>query len=144
MTNKNDIIALGKYEQYRQLCHGVKDGNSRAIQEAAMMLSAIIPTNATLVPIPSHYGYATYMLDLALEVAKVNGCSVDNCIVSSERAKLYDLKMKGSSLDIDFRLTHRPCGNLYLIDNCIDTGKTYGAACKAIGCVPIITIGLVN
>lgn len=144
MMKKNDIIALGIYEQYRQLCHGVKDGNSTAIQEAATMLASIIPNNATLVPIPSHHGYATYMLDLALQVARVNSCSVDNCIVSSERAKLYDMKMKGLSFYLDFRLLHRPCGNLYLIDNCVDTKRTYNAACNIVGQVPIITIGVVN
>ena len=134
------ILSLGEYERYRQLCHGVKNGSERAISDAAVLLSTLTPSDSTLIPIPSHCGKATYMLDIALQIAKLKGCAVDPCIVSGERAKLYDIKMAGGQINLDFRLTHTPRGNIYLLDNCVDTGTTYRAASKLIGLVPIITI----
>jgi len=44
---------------------------------------------------------------------------------------------------LGFKLTHRPCGNLYLIDNCVDTGMTYNAASMLIQ-APMITIANTN
>ncbi len=136
----SSILSLGEYERYRQLCHGVKDGSERAISDAAVLLSALTPSDSTLIPIPSHCGKATYMLDIALQIAKLKGCTVDPCIVSGERAKLYDIKMAGGQINLDFRLTHTPRGNIYLLDNCVDTGMTYMAASRLLGLVPIITI----
>ena len=136
----SSILSLGEYERYRQLCHGVKDGSERAISDAAVLLSALTPSDSTLVPLPSHHGKATYMLDIALQIAKLKGCTVDPCIVSGERAKLYDIKMAGGQINLNFRLTHTPRGNIYLLDNCVDTGMTYRAASRLLGLVPIITI----
>lgn len=136
----NNILSVGFYNQHKQLCHGVKNGNERAIHDAATMLASITPADAVLIPLPSHYGRATYMLDIAQQVAKIKGCEVDPCIASAERIRLYDAKKMGKTLELGFKLTHRPCGNLYLIDNCVDTQKTYNAACDLLGNIPMITI----
>ena len=108
------------------------------------MLAAITPTDSVLIPVPSHQGSATYMLDIALQIAAINGCRVCNCLASAERIKLYDAKMAGVNLNIDFYLTKSPSGNLYLIDNCIDTGNTYAAARRLLGDIPMITIATTN
>lgn len=143
MMKSNNILALGDYyTSLRELCHGVKDGNARAIREAAQLLLGIVPDCSTLIPLPSHYGVPTYMLDLANLVASKKNCRVDPCIKSCERKKLYDLKMRGQSAYLDFRLTHKPTGNLFLIDNCVDTGTTYEAAKRLLGEIPIITIAI--
>lgn len=140
----NGVLSIGQYEQYRLLCHGVKDRHEDSIREAAVMLAAITPSNSVLIPIPSHQGFATYMLDIALKIASINGCRVCNCLASAERMKLYDAKMAGANLNIDFHLTSNPSGNLYLIDNCIDTGRTYAAARRLLGDIPMITIATTN
>ena len=136
----SNILSIGRYEQYRLLCHGVKDRDEKSFSEAAALLAAITPPDAVLIPIPSHQGRATYMLDIALQIAAINGCRVCDCLASAERIKLYDAKMAGVNLSIDFHLTKSPTGNLYLIDNCIDTGKTYAAARRLLGDIPMITI----
>lgn len=140
MKKMNDIVCLGFYERFRELCHGVKAGNARAITDAASLLSQIVPTDATLVPIPSHYGRATYTLEIANGISKIVGCHIDDCIVGEERRPLYELKKKGIATKLNFRLMHYPIGNIYLIDNCIDTGTTRLAATSLLGDIPMITI----
>lgn len=136
---KSDIISLGKYEQHRQLCHGVKNGNISAIIDAAALLASITPEDSTIIPIPSHYGRPTYTMDIAMHIAKIKNCVVDTCIVGNERKRLYDLKKDNLPIDLNFYITHRPKGNLFLLDNCVDTGTTYRAAKRLLD-IPIITI----
>ena len=136
----DNILSVGMYEQFRQLCHGVKSGNTKAVNEAAFLLSGITPSNATLVPIPSHYGRTTYTLELAKQIAKLTGCMVDDCLAGPERETLYSLKYRGILTDLGMALLHNPNGNIYLLDNVIDTGHTYRASSRLVGNVPIITI----
>lgn len=140
----DNVICLGEYEMFRELCHGVKCGNALAINNAVKLLLEITPSNATLVPIPSHFGTATYTLEIANKIAMIKGCSVYPCIVSPERGRMYDAKKLGKSINLNFVLKNTPSGNIFLFDNCIDTGATYDAATRLIGVVPIITIAKTN
>ena len=143
MKMLNNILALGDYyTSLRELCHGVKDGNAKAIREAAKLLSSVVPDCSTLIPLPSHYGVPTYTLDLSNLIAFGKNCKVVPCIVSGGRKKLYDLKMQGQTAQLDFRLAYKPTGNLFLVDNCVDTGATYEAAKRLLGEIPIITIAI--
>ena len=139
----NKILSVGCYAQYKELCHGVKKCNERALHDAARLLSTITPQGATLVPMPSHYGHATYMLDLALMVAALTNGRVDDCLAGRERISLYQAKKQHIGTDLDMVLTHQPDGRVFFIDNCVDTGMTYNAASMLIQ-APMITIANTN
>ena len=142
--NNNLVTYIADYYTggYRELCHAVKERNERAIIEAAKLLATITPANAVIVPIPNHEGYATYTKHIALEISKINGCKVLDLLFSDKRDTLYNSKLKGSKIALNFQTkSTTPNGNIILIDNVIDTATTYNAACNAMKKqLPLITI----
>jgi hypothetical protein len=116
----------------RELAHGVKAGNERAIMQMAQEMAALLGPSDVLVPIPSRTGRATVTLAMAKEIARRSGAVVADVLRGAERtASLYDLKRRGvdvSTVDFGYRVEGESPNNPVLIDTVLDTGATVRAA----------------
>lgn len=97
-----------------------------------------IPTNAVLVPMPSHTGRATYTKDLCRLIARETAAEVCDYLRGKERETLYNLKKQGRHIlpaKLGFYLSQPlPAGKrVIIIDNVVATGTTAAAAVRAIG-----------
>lgn len=97
-----------------------------------------IPTNAVLVPMPSHTGRATYTKDLCRLIARETAAEVCDYLRGKERETLYNLKRQGRHVlpaKLGFYLSQPlPAGKrVIIIDNVVATGTTAAAAVRAIG-----------
>ena len=150
------VVSLGDYqnEEIRALAHGVKDGNSVAIEAAVgAMVKALqeMPEakNAVIVSIPSHKGYGGPVQRLAKDLSEKSGIPYIDALNGAEHESLYEWKKNhpGEELpelffseDKDYPI---PEGKTpILIDNVIDTGHTAWAAVDALEAQPVmLTIG---
>ncbi len=134
------IITAANYYQTlgaRDLCHGLKEGDSAAIAIVATRMAqylAMLPPDSVLIPIPSHTGHATATLSLAEQLAKLSGLPVANIIKGRNREPLYAIKQNGQSIPSKFfgffttaTLNDKP---YVLIDSVYDTGQTVHSAAK--------------
>lgn len=126
-------FVLGEYSRFRSECHKVKVGNKDSIEMTAHLLSKYICENDVLVPMPSHYGYATYTKDIATIISQLRGCPVEDCLKCVPHNTLYQTKKNGQDLSLEMFSLYVPSGNLILIDNVIDTGLTMDSAISAMG-----------
>lgn len=130
------IHHAGSYKETRRLCRKVKEGDLKALDEAAEALSSILPENSVLVPMPGRFGYAAYTLMLAIRIAMKRGFKVENCLRGETRDGLCETKREGKKpTEPKFWKQYRPTkGKRHvLIDNVYDTGTTARAAEKAMG-----------
>ena len=150
------VVSLGDYqnEEIRALAHGVKDGNSVAIEAAVgAMVKALqeMPEakNAVIVSIPSHKGYGGPVQRLAKDLSEKSGIPYIDALNGAEHESLYEWKKNHPgeeqpelffSEDKDYPI---PEGKTpILIDNVIDTGHTAWAAVDALEAQPVmLTIG---
>lgn len=127
------------YEFARELAHRVKEGDKDAIHKAATLLWKKIPRGSVLVPIPSHYGVATYTMDLARELGELAHVPVVDALRCSPRDTLYGKKLQGrrpqdidlgiySSNDVVTSKILSRATNVILVDNVVDSGLTYKAS----------------
>lgn len=127
------------YGSVRALAHGVKDGDVDAIDQASLIMMKYVPSNSVLIPIPSHYGNATYTLKLANFIAKRAKSKVLDILSSNPREMLYKQKIRGvdiSKINLGFKVVDdeninkmlHSARNIILIDNVIDSGATYEQA----------------
>ena len=114
-------------------CHHIK--NSRAKWEMKMYVAQklrplVKESNALIVPVPSHIGYATY----TKEIAEMTGLEVLDCIRCFPHETLYDRKKRGEIvrpeelqfyLDATETVPERP---IYIFDLVSATGVTAKAA----------------
>ena len=113
--------------------------STKAISEAADLMSPLIPDNAVLIPAPSHKGMATDMLDLAHAIESRTGVAVYDVLKSDPRQSQYQTKREtGKALTADQLGIHMegelPKGKLpVVIDNVVNTGNTAEACIKALG-----------
>lgn len=131
-----EVGCLGEYRQVRRLCKAVKEGDTDALDLAAALLAVRIPKTAVLVPVPGRFGRAVYTLSMAVRIAYLNGCRVENCLGGETRDSLCDLKHDGKETTepVFKRKWNIPAGEDYvLLDNVCDTGTTMKAAAKALG-----------
>jgi len=161
-ANGVKYTSAGEYyadPELRELAHGIKNSDSKAINKAARIMSKLIPNDAIIVPMPSRSGKSTTMLKLAEAIASVKGGSVEviDAIQGLSRISQYDSKKSGRPLtvkDMGFKNTieldsERP---VVVIDNVVASGVTGLAAIKAIPNAEIVTLahdttggrGLVN
>ncbi len=133
------IIATANYYKtigVRDLCHGLKEGDSAAIAIIADRMAqyiAVLPPDSVLIPIPSHTGQATATLSLAEQLVKLSGLPIANIIKGNNREPLYAIKQNAQSILPEFfgffttaTLTDK---TPVLIDSVYDTGQTaHGAA----------------
>lgn len=133
-------FATGNYRADRrnETAHAMKEGANWAIIRAAREMVQYIPTNAVLVPMPSHTGRATYTLELCRMLAKETAAEVRDILRGSERETLYDLKKQGRHImpkKLGFYVTEPAPTNrrILIIDNVVATGTTAAAAVQAVG-----------
>lgn len=138
LSIKKNCIAVGKHAGHlRELAHQVKTGDKTAILSAALLMSSLVPQNATLVPIPSHEGDATYTYDIAREISKLKGVQVVDAIQGFSRESSHEAKLQGrnnASKVWFYKVEDIPKDSqIVFIDNCVATGKTTQAARHALG-----------
>lgn len=133
-------FATGNYRADRrnETAHAMKNGERWAIFKAAAAMVQYIPTNAVLVPMPSHTGRATYTLELCRMLAKETAAEVRDILRGSERETLYTLKKQGRHImpkKLGFYVTEpAPTDRrILIIDNVVATGTTAAAAVQAVG-----------
>lgn len=140
-----EILALGDYSAYRDICHKVKTSYRPFVREAAGMMAASLsfPSDGILIPMPSHLGYATDTLDLCKELSSMTGLPVMDILHGDIRESVHNLKSVTGEIPADvslgFRLTRDvPVGlRPLVVDNVIGTGFTMKAALALIPeCVP--------
>ena len=134
------FFATGNYRQGDrcETAHAMKEGAIWAIYKAAAEMVKYIPTNAVLIPMPSHTGRATYTLELCKRIARETAAEVRDILRGRERETLYTLKKQGrhfSPAKLGFYATEpAPKGKrVIIIDNVVATGTTAAAAVRAIG-----------
>lgn len=118
--------------------HAMKNGERWAIFKAATEIAKYIPTNAVLIPIPSHTGRATYTLELAQRIARTTDAQVLDALKCEPREMLYKLKKQGKKptpRQMGFYLVHSIPENkrVIILDNVVATGTTAAAAVQAVG-----------
>lgn len=89
-----EILALGDYSAYRDICHKVKTSYRPFVREAAGMMAASLsfPSDGILIPMPSHLGYATDTLDLCKELSSMTGLPVMDILHGDMRESVHKLK----------------------------------------------------
>lgn len=134
------FFATGNYRKdgRTETAHAMKEGANWAIYKAAAEMVKYIPTNAVLVPMPSHTGRATYTLELCKRIARETAAEVCDYLRGKERETLYNLKKQGRHIlpaKLGFYLSQPiPSGKrVVIIDNVVATGTTAAAAVHAIG-----------
>jgi predicted amidophosphoribosyltransferase len=133
-------FATGNYRQGGrcETAHAMKDGAKWAIIQAAAEMVKYIPTNAVLIPMPSHTGRATYTKELCRLIARETAAEVRDILRGRERETLYTLKKQGRHIlpaKLGFYTTEpAPTDKrVLIIDNVVATGTTAVAAVRAIG-----------
>lgn len=132
--------ATGNYRanHRNETAHAMKNGERWAITKAAAEMVQYIPSNAVLVPMPSHTGRATYTLELCKKIARETAAEVRDILRGKERETLYTLKKQGRHIlpkKLGFYVTEEPPTGkrILIIDNVVATGTTATAAVRAIG-----------
>ena len=140
-----EILALGNYSAYRDICHKVKTSYRPFLREAAGMMADLLtlPSDGVLIPMPSHLGYATDTLDLCRELSSLTGLPVMDILHGDMRESIHNLKsLTGeipTNISLGFRLTRDVPSGLspLVVDNVIGTGFTMKAALALIPeCIP--------
>ena len=140
-----EILALGDYSAYRDICHKVKTSYRPFLREAAGMMADLLtlPSDGVLIPMPSHLGYATDTLDLCKELSSLTGLPVMDILHGDMRESIHNLKSLTGKIPTDislgFRLTRDVPSGLrpLVVDNVIGTGFTMKAALALIPeCIP--------
>lgn len=134
------FFATGNYRKdgRTETAHAMKEGAKWAIYKAAAEMVKYIPTNAVLIPMPSHTGRATYTLELCKRIARETAAEVCDYLKGTPRETLYSLKKQGrkpTPKKLGFYLSQPiPSGKrVIIIDNVVATGTTAAAAVRAIG-----------
>lgn len=141
------FVAVDKYRNVSSLAKRVKSRDAEAVREVAEMMKPLIPENAVLVPVPSHTGEATDMLDVAKVLGELTGSEVADVLKGAPRASQYDTKKETgaaiSSSDLGIRMEGQlPEGKLpIIIDNVVDTGNTAEACVQALGRGVVVSLG---
>jgi len=135
----NGIITLERYKTKSECAHLLKAGDASAIRWTAMRMSELLPSSLPLIPVPSHFGYATTMLALANEISKINGNPVADVLRGNHRESLYTLKYAGVSVDPSYLGMYATAKvNGIILDNVVATGMTVKCARLALGNLPCI------
>lgn len=139
----NGVTPFMAVDGYRgkldRLAHEVKGGSDDAVHRAARLMAPLVPTYSVLVPTPSHEGYATDMLALALAISEETGAPVADVLKGTPRERQYDVKrttgkpMAADAMGIRMEGV-LPQGYMpVVIDNVVHSGNTAEACVKALG-----------
>lgn len=130
------IFVKNYYKDFgaRELAHRVKSKDQKALQLMAEDISAILPPNVIIVPVPSRNGHATDTLDIAQIIVSLNGGKVLDILKGKERESLYSLKKDNKKIDKDFfgfyLVGDEPDSVYYVLDTVVDTGRTLNEISK--------------
>lgn len=134
--NKQLIISIADYYAdpgARNLSHRIKRGDLYACSEMAKKLAEqlVFPPNSVFVPAPSRTGFPTNNLTICLELARLTGGTVSDCIRGKPRPSLYHLKKAGHPITPDLlslTLADKPSpGPTFVFDAVVDSGMTMSA-----------------
>jgi len=108
-----------------------------AIDTMAKEMAYRIPADAILVPVPSRSGAATDTKVLAEKIKAIRGgnVTIEDVVTGNQRRSLYELKKLKLPIPEDlfgYSVKYIPQGNVYLVDNVYNTGKTAQAIQKLI------------
>ena len=141
------FVSVGGYRgSLQHLAHEVKTGNPAVIERIADMMSPLIPSEAVLIPAPSHKGYATDMLALSEAIAQRTGAEIADVLKSDTRVSQYTAKKEtGKAIDSDklgiYAVGEIPNGKIpVIVDNVVDSGNTAEACVRAIGKGVVISL----
>lgn len=139
--NLQDPQALEYYSTpgAREIAHGIKSGNKKAIETAALQMASRVRHSDILIPVPGRGGRAKSTLSMAQAIARVSGATVADIIAGNKRESMYIAKANGRTLtakELGFRLLgdipEASGGHYLLVDNIIATGTTMQAALQLI------------
>lgn len=148
----SDMKAIGPYTgSLRHLALRVKDGKRSAIERAADLLAWNLPADAVIIPMPSHEGRATTMLEVARVMANRHYMVMLDALECVPHDGNYVAKKRGYGLPTismscrlcsygDIVFLNQNLHRTYVIDNCVDTGATFAAARKAIPGVKLLAL----
>ena len=122
---------IGLYRRgLRHLAKRLKDGKPSAIIRTAEIFAKILPTDSVIIPMPSHNGRATVMLEVADAVSSIRrDCRTADILSADPHCGQYAAKKTGAATPhIVMHLDGEAPRNAVIIDNVIDTGATYRAA----------------
>ena len=127
-----EVLALGDYSAYRDICHKVKTSYRPFVREAAGIMAShlSLPSDGVLIPMPSHLGYATDTLALCKELSGLTGLPVMDILHGDMRESVHNLKSVTGEIPAEFSLGLRltrdvPAGlRPLVVDNVIGTGFT--------------------
>lgn len=141
------FVSVGGYRgSLQHLAHEVKTGNPAVIERIADMMSPLIPSEAVLIPAPSHKGYATDMLALSEAIAQRTGAEIVDVLKSDKRVSQYTAKKEtGKAIDSDklgiYAVGEIPNDKIpVIVDNVVDSGNTAEACVRAIGKGVVISL----
>lgn len=114
----------------REICHEIKKNNLECCEIMAnyFLNQEIIKEGDILIPIPQHNGYSIYTKQIAQLISLQTNAIVEDIIKSKPRETLYELKKQNKKVSLDFSLSknlEQTNGNVFLIDNVLDTGQTF-------------------
>ena len=142
---KDRIVWVGRHEGLlRDVARGCAYGDPKSIDMGASVLSAFVKPGSVLVPMPSHIGYATTMLDLCVRIGELveKGSVLDGLkCVPHESSHIQKLRMglpPAICMYTSKRLPTRK--NIIIIDNTVCTGATASAALDAIPNATVLAI----
>lgn len=157
------IGALPYYNEAREDCHLIKDGDAEAINRQAARIADCLPeTDYTLIPIPGRHGIAISSKQFAEALALIikgqeesrTTATVLDCLFSNIHPSFCELKEAGKGIEdipltmyikgdmkADFEKAQKSGKTICLVDNVVDTGKTVRAAFKVTGNIPVIAVG---
>ena len=136
------MIWFGRYEGWlRYLAKGVRAGDKDCIVRAAKLFDLMLPDHCVVVPMPSHTGLATRMLDVANALPEGKRFVMDS--LESEPHESSCSQKEDGFTPAPFSMKFDPTalekcprddfiGGIYVIDNVLCTGTTATAAIKAI------------
>ena len=145
-VNMVKCAVVGYYQdlELNALAKKIKDGDEKAIRQAAEKMSLLVKNGDILVPVPSHNGRAGYTLDLSRQIAALSGAVVMDVLAGEKRESCYLLKKKGIMLqagDLGFQLIgEKPEGNVRVVDNVIASGNTARAAVDVISGATVLAL----
>lgn len=117
------------YKDVRKICHKIKNRDKSSLQSCSdfFLNLGIIDNKSIIIPTPQHEGYAIYTLEIAKNIAKETGAIIKDIIKSYPRQSLYQIKKENKVINLNFYLTEKIQTNnkIYLLDNVMDTGKTF-------------------
>ena len=124
---------VDSYYKLQDLCHCLKNGDYQAIETSAYLLSKYISKDDVVITMPSHFGHATYMLQIANLLHDKCGCKVMGILSSPYHEPWCDTKMKNginAAMNYEFSVSNQDStpNKIYIIDNVYSSGKTMNNA----------------